>query len=76
MLREERERLARIEAERAERAVAVAPSGGGVPAMEGSTPLADLMAAGSVSPQEEFSRRPKVNWVAEELEKSARERER
>ncbi len=74
LLREERERLARIAAESAAAAVVV-PIAAGVPAQEGSTPFESLMAGDPAyaSPAEEFSQRPKPRFLEEELEAGARQ---
>jgi hypothetical protein len=75
LLREERERLARIEAESAARvAAAVAPLPGGLPALEGGSAMESLMAndPGYRSPSEEFGQRPKPRFLEEALEAGAR----
>jgi hypothetical protein len=75
LLREERERLARIAAEHAARAAAaVAPVPAGIPALEGGSPLQSIMAndPGYQTVAEEFGR-PKPNFLAEELEAGARQ---
>jgi hypothetical protein len=76
LLREERDCLARIEAEGAARAAAaVAPVPAGVPAIEGGSPLQSIMAhdPGYQTPAEEFGQRPKPNFLVEELEAGARQ---
>lgn len=75
LLREERERLARIEAEGAERAAAaVAPVPAGIPALEHGSAMESLMAnnPGYQSPQSEFGRILKPNFLAEELDAGSR----
>jgi hypothetical protein len=56
-------------AQRAEQAEALrAPVSVGVPALDGASPFESLMAAGVVvTPQQEFGRRPRPNFLAEEL---------
>jgi hypothetical protein len=74
LLREERERLARIAAEGAARAAAaVAPLPTGYPALEGASPLATIIGSDPSykSPAEEFGR-PKPRFLEEELEEGAR----
>jgi hypothetical protein len=74
LLREERERLARIEAESAARAAAaVAPVPAGIPALENGSPMAALMAndPGYLTPQAEFGR-PAPRFLQDELEEGAR----
>jgi hypothetical protein len=75
LLREERERLARIEAESAARAAAaVAPVPAGIPALEHGSAMESLMAndPGYQTAAEEFGRIPKPNFLAEELEAGRR----
>jgi hypothetical protein len=72
LLREEREHLAKIAAEGA--AVAVVPVPAGLPALEGGSAMASIMAndPGYQTVAEEFGR-PKPNFLAEELEAGARQ---
>jgi hypothetical protein len=75
LLREERERLARIAVEGAARAAAaVAPVPAGIPALEGGSAMESLMAndPGYRSPSEEFGQRPKPRFLEEALEAGAR----
>ena len=62
-------------AQRAEQAaVWEAPVPGGVPALEGASPFESLVAAGGVvTVQEEFGRRPKPNFLVDELEEGRRQ---
>lgn len=74
LLRQEREHLARIAAESAARAAAaVAAVPAGIPALEGGSPPASIMAGDSsyATPQAEFGR-PKPNFLAELLEEGQR----
>jgi hypothetical protein len=75
LLREERERLARIAAESAARAAAaVAPLPAGIPALENGSAMASIMAndPGYQSVAEEFGR-PRPNFLAEALEAGQRQ---
>jgi hypothetical protein len=73
LIAEQREREARLAEEAAEKAAALwQPVGTGVPALEGAGPFESLMAAGSVSPQEEFGGRPRPRFLEEQLEAGAR----
>jgi hypothetical protein len=69
LLVDDREREARLAAQRAEQAAALkAPVPGGVPALDGASPYESMVAAGGVTtPQDEFGRRPRPNFLAEEL---------
>jgi hypothetical protein len=68
LLDERKEREARLAAESAEKAAAGAarPVPAGAPALEGNSPYESMMAAGGVSPAEEFGR-PRPNFLEEEL---------
>jgi hypothetical protein len=63
LIAEHREREARL-AERPPPESTVVPAG--VPALEGGSPYESMMAAGGVSPAEEFGR-PRPNFLEEEL---------
>jgi hypothetical protein len=69
LLAEREEQEARLAAQRAEQAAArEAPVPAGVPALEGASPFESLVAAGGVvTPAQEFGRRPKPNFLDEEL---------
>jgi hypothetical protein len=75
-LTERAEQTARMEEQALRLQEALEPSlvGGGVPAVEGGSPLASIMAADPdyVSPSAEFGH-PKPNFLAEELEAGARQ---
>jgi hypothetical protein len=72
--RAEQEARMADQARRIEQGLEPSPIPIGVPAQEGSTPLESLMAGDRsyVSPQEEFGRIPKPNFVAEEIEAGER----
>jgi hypothetical protein len=71
LLQEERERLARIEAENAARAAAAAvPVAGGLPAIEGGSAM-EAIAAGDPNystPRDEFAGRERPNFLAAEID--------
>lgn len=71
LIAEQREREARL-AEQAAQMPAAALIPSGVPALEGASPYESMMAAGRVSPLEEFGR-PKPRFLEEELEAGARQ---
>ena len=76
LLREERERLNRIEAESAARAAAaVVPVPAGVPALEHGSAMESLMThdPGYLTPQAEFGGRERPNFLVEQLEAGARQ---
>jgi hypothetical protein len=74
LLDEQREREARLAEEAAAKAAVLRqPVGVGVPALEGVGTFESLMAAGSVSPQEEFGGRPRPRFLEEQLEAGARQ---
>ena len=75
LLREERERLNRIEDESAARAAAaVVPVPAGVPALEHGSAMESLMThdPGYLTPQAEFGGRERPNFLVEELEAGQR----
>jgi hypothetical protein len=69
LLSEREEQEARMAAQRAAQVTAQeAPIPVGVPALDGASPFESLVAAGGVvTPEQEFGRRPKPNFLAEEL---------
>jgi hypothetical protein len=72
LLDEQREREARLVEAAAEKAAAlVQPVPVGVPALEDASPYESMMAAGSVSPQQEFGL-PRPRFLEEQLEEGAR----
>ena len=75
LLAEDRAREARLAAARAEQAAAlevVVPAG--VPALANATAYESLVAAsGVMTPEQEFGRRPKPNFIVEELEAGRRQ---
>jgi hypothetical protein len=74
LLDEQREREARLVEEAAEKAATLKqPVGAGVPALENAGPHESLMAAGNVSPQQEFGGRPRPRFLEEQLEAGARQ---
>jgi hypothetical protein len=74
LIDEQREREARLAEEAAAKAAVLRqPVGVGVPALEGVGAFESLMAAGSVSPQEEFGGRPRPRFLEEQLEAGARQ---
>jgi hypothetical protein len=74
LIAEQREREARLVEEAAEKAATLEqPVGVGVPALENAGPYESMMAAGSVSPAEEFGQRPKPRFLEEQLEAGARQ---
>jgi hypothetical protein len=72
LIAEQREREARVlERPEPDRA----PVGVGVPALdESASAFESMMAAGRVSPQQEFGGRPRPNFLQEALEEGARQR--
>jgi hypothetical protein len=74
LLTEQREREARTAAQRAEQAATLeAPVPVGVPALDGASPFESLVAAGGVvTPEQEFGRRPRPNFLDEELAEGRR----
>jgi hypothetical protein len=73
LIAEEREREARLVEEAAEKAAAlVQPVPVGVPALEDAGPYESMMAAGRVSPAEEFGQWKKPRFLQEALEEGAR----
>jgi hypothetical protein len=75
LLHEERERLARIEAESAARAAAaVAPVPAGIPALQGGSAMESIMAHDPdyLTAAQEFGERPKPRFLQEELEAGGR----
>jgi hypothetical protein len=74
LLDEQREREERVLRERAQKAAAARPDvGAGVPTLAGATPLESLLAAGGVSPVEEFGRvPPPPNFLEEAVEQGSR----
>jgi hypothetical protein len=74
LIAEQRERDARLAEEAAAKAAMLEqPVPVGVPALENAGPYESMMAAGSVSPAEEFGQRPKPRFLEEELEAGARQ---
>ena len=72
LLAEDREREARLAAQRAEQATAPVPAG--VPAIEGLTAHESMASQpGFVTPRQEFGRRPPPNFLVEELEAGRRQ---
>jgi hypothetical protein len=67
LLAEDREREALVAAQWAEQAALRAPVSVGVPALDGAPPFESLVADGVVTPQQEFGRRPKPNFLDAEL---------
>lgn len=69
LVAEREEQKARVAAQRAEQAAALrTPVPTGVPALDGATPFESLVAAGGVvTPEQEFGRRPRPNFLDEEL---------
>jgi hypothetical protein len=73
LLDEQRERETRLAEEAAAKAATLEqPVAVGVPAIEDGDAYASMMAAGAVSPQQEFGAIPRPNFLAEELEAGAR----
>jgi hypothetical protein len=73
LIAEQREREARLIEEAAEKAATLEQLvGAGVPALEGAGPYESMMAAGSVSPAEEFGQWEKPRFLQEALEEGAR----
>jgi hypothetical protein len=73
LIAEERAREARLVEEAAERAATLEqPVLAGVPALEDAGPYESMMAAGSVSPAEEFGQWAKPRFLEEQLEEGAR----
>jgi hypothetical protein len=74
LIAEQREREARLVEEAVEKAATLKqPVGAGVPALEGAGPYESMMAAGSVSPAEEFGQWAKPRFLEEQLEAGARQ---
>jgi hypothetical protein len=74
LIAEEREREARLVEEAAVKAAMLEqPVPVGVPALEDAGPYESMMAAGSVSPQQEFSQWAKPRFLEEQLEQGARQ---
>jgi hypothetical protein len=73
LIDEQRSHEAR-QAEEAKRAARMtAPVAVGVPAIENGTAFESLMAPDAVSPQEEFGRQPKPDFLADQLEAGRRQ---
>jgi hypothetical protein len=73
LIAEQREHAARLAEEAAIKAAElVQPVGAGVPAIDDGDAYASMMAAGAVSPAEEFSFAPRPNFIVEELEAGSR----
>jgi hypothetical protein len=73
LIAEQREREARLAEEAAAKADALRqPVSVGVPALEGVGAFESLMAAGNVSPQQEFGGRPRPRFLEEQLEEGSR----
>jgi hypothetical protein len=74
LLADDREREARLAAQRAEQVTArKAPVPVGVPALDNATPYESLVAAGGVTtPQDDFGRRPRPNFLEAELAEGRR----
>ena len=77
LLAEDREREARLAAQRAEQATArKAPIPAGVPALDGATAFESLAAAEAgafMTPSQEFGRRPAPNFIVGQLEAGRRQ---
>jgi hypothetical protein len=74
LLDEQREREERLAGEAAARATTLEqPVPAGVPALENAGPYESMMAAGSVSPAEEFGQWAKPRFLEEALEEGARQ---
>jgi hypothetical protein len=74
LLDEQREREARLAEKAAARAATLnQPVPVGVPALENAGPYESMMAAGSVSPAEEFGQWAKPRFLEEALEEGARQ---
>jgi hypothetical protein len=72
LLAEQREREARLAEEAAQKAADRQPVPAGVPALENAGPYESMMAAGSVSPAQEFGPWAKPHFLEEQLEDGAR----
>ncbi len=73
LIDEQREREARLAEEAAANAATLKqPVPAGVPALENAGPYESMMAAGRVSPAEEFGRWAKPRFLEEQLEEGAR----
>jgi hypothetical protein len=73
LLAEDREREARMAAQRAEQAAREDPISPGVPALDDASAYESMIAAGGVvTPSEEFGRRPAPNFLDEELAEGRR----
>jgi len=72
LIAEHREREARLAEEAAQKAVDRQPVPAGVPALESAGPYESMMAAGRVSPQEEFGRIPPPRFLQEAIEEGSR----
>jgi hypothetical protein len=74
LIDEQRARGARLAEEAAARAATLEqPVPGGVPALEDGGPYESMMAAGRVSPAEEFGQWAKPRFLEEQLEEGARQ---
>jgi hypothetical protein len=73
LLEELREREARLAEEAANAATLNQPVPAGVPALENAGPYESMMAAGRVSPAEEFGQWAKPRFLEEQLEEGARQ---
>jgi hypothetical protein len=72
LLAEQRAREARLAEEAAQNAADRQPVPAGVPALENAGPYESMMAAGRVSPAEEFGQWAKPRFLEEALEEGAR----
>jgi hypothetical protein len=72
LIDEQRDREARLAEEAARKAADRQPVGVGVPALENAGPYESMMAAGCVSPAEEFGQWAKPRFLEEALEEGAR----
>jgi hypothetical protein len=72
LLDEQRARDARLAEEAAQKSADLQPVPAGVPALENAGPYESMMAAGSVSPVEEFGQWAKPRFLEEQLEEGAR----
>jgi hypothetical protein len=72
LIAEQRESEARLAEQAAQKAADGQPVPAGVPALENAGPYESMMAAGSVSPAEEFGQWVKPRFLEEQLEEGAR----